>query len=178
MKRILLGAAAAVSVVVVIVLGLALTQPPTFKLEREITISAQPATVYANLDDFKRWELWSPWEKLEPGMKKTYTGPATGIGSIYEWEGKEVGSGRMTISDSKPSQQLTIKLEFIKPFEATNTTVFELAQRSSDTQVRWIMTGENNFFGKVMGVFADMDSMVGKDFEAGLAQLKRVSESP
>jgi hypothetical protein len=178
MKRILLGAAAAVSVVVVIILGLALTQPPTFKLEREITISAQPATVYANLDDFKRWELWSPWEKLEPGMKKTYSGPATGVGSIYEWEGKEVGSGRMTITDSKPSQQLTIKLEFIKPFEATNTTVFEVAPRSSDTQVRWIMTGENNFFGKVMGVFADMDSMVGKDFEAGLAQLKRVSESP
>lgn len=178
MKRILLGVAAAISVVVVVVLGLALTQPPTFKLEREITINAQPATVYANLDDFKRWELWSPWEKLEPGMKKTYSGPATGVGSLYEWEGKEVGSGRMTITDSKPSQQLTIKLDFIKPFEATNTTVFELAPRSAGTQVRWIMTGENNFFGKVMGVFADMDSMVGKDFEAGLAQLKRVSESP
>ena len=162
----------------VIVLGLALTQPDTFKLERDIAINAQPAAIYANLDNFKRWELWSPWEKLEPGMHKSYTGPATGPGSIYEWEGKEVGSGRMTITDSKPSQALTIKLEFFKPFEATNQTVFELAPRASDTQVRWIMTGENNMFGKVMGVFADMDSMVGKDFENGLAALKRVSESP
>jgi len=178
MKRILLGAAAAVSVVVVIVLILALMQPDTFKLEREVAISAPPATIFANLDDFKRWELWSPWEKLEPGMKKSYSGPATGVGSTYEWEGKEVGSGRMTITDSKPSEELTIKLEFMKPFEATNKTVFALAPRGSDTQVRWIMTGENNMFGKVMGVFADMDSMVGKDFENGLAALKRVSESP
>jgi hypothetical protein len=178
MKRILLIAAAAVSVVVIIVLGLALGQPDTFKLEREITISAQPGTIYANLDDFKRWELWSPWEKLEPNIKKTYSGPARGVGSIYEWEGKEVGSGRMTISDSKPTRELTIKLEFIKPFEAINTTVFELAPRGTDTQVRWIMTGDNNLFGKVMGVFTDMDSMVGKDFESGLAALKRVSESP
>jgi len=134
--------------------------------------------VFAQVNDFHAWTAWSPWEKLEPNIKKTYTGPATGVGSIYEWEGKEVGSGRMTISDSKPSQQLTIKLEFIKPFEATNTTVFELTPQGKDTQVRWIMTGANNMFGKVMGVFADMDSMVGKDFESGLAALKRVSESP
>lgn len=177
MKRSLLIAAAAVSVIVIVVLSLALMQPDTFKLERNIAIRAQPAAIYANLDNFKRWELWSPWEKLEPGMKKTYTGPATGVGSIYEWEGKEVGSGRMTITDSKPSQELTIKLEFIKPFEATNTTVFELVPHGAETEVRWIMTGDNNMIGKVMGVFADMDSMVGKDFEAGLAALKRTSES-
>jgi carbon monoxide dehydrogenase subunit G len=177
MKRILLGVAAAVSVLVIIVLGLALGQPDQFKVEREIAIAAQPAAVYANLDDFHRWEGWSPWEKIEPSMKKTYTGPATGTGSSYAWEGKEVGAGRMTITDSRPAQQLTIKLEFTKPFEATNTTVFELSPQGTDTKVRWIMTGQNNFVGKIMGVFADMDSMVGKDFEDGLRSLKRVSES-
>lgn len=178
MKRIVLGAAAAISVAVIIVLGLALAQPDTFQLEREIAISAQPAIIFGNLEDFRRWELWSPWEKLEPTMNKTYSGPPKGLGSVYEWEGKEVGSGRMTVTDSKPNQELTIKLEFMKPFEATNKTVFELAPRGSQTQVRWVMTGENNFFGKVMGVFADMDTMVGKDFETGLAALKRLSESP
>jgi hypothetical protein len=177
MKRILLGGAAAVSVLVIIVLGLALAHPDMFKVEREIAIAAQPAVVYANLDDFHRWEAWSPWEKIEPSMKKTYTGPATGTGASYAWDGKEVGSGRMTITDSRPAQQLTIKLEFVKPFEATNTTVFELTSQGNDTKVRWIMTGRNNFVGKLMGVFADMDSMVGKDFEDGLRSLKRVSES-
>lgn len=176
MKRILLGLAAAVSVAVIIVLGLALAQPDKFKVEREIAIAAQPAAVYANLEDFHRWEAWSPWEKIEPSMKKTYTGPATGTGSMYEWEGKEVGSGKMTITDSRPAEQLTIKLEFLKPFEATNTTVFELSPQGTETKVRWIMTGQNQFVGKVMGVFADMDSMVGKDFEDGLRSLKRVSE--
>jgi hypothetical protein len=178
MKRILLGISAAVSVAVIVVLALALAQPDKFKLERDIAISAQPAVILANLENFRRWELWSPWEKLEPSMKKSHSGPATGVGSSYAWEGKEVGSGRMTITDSRPAQQLAIRLEFIKPFEATNATVFELTPRGADTQVRWIMTGDNNFFGKVMGVFADMDSMVGKDFESGLAALKRVSESP
>jgi hypothetical protein len=177
MKRILIGVAAAVSVLVIIVLGLALGQPDMFKVEREIAISAQPAVVYANLEDFHRWEGWSPWEKIEPSMKKTYTGPASGTGSSYAWEGKEVGAGRMTITDSKPAQQLTIKLEFTKPFEATNTTVFELSSQGTGTKVRWIMTGQNNFVGKVMGVFADMDSMIGKDFDDGLRALKRVSES-
>jgi hypothetical protein len=176
MKRILLGIAAAVSVAVIVVLGLALSQPDKFKLERSIAISADPAKIYGNLDDFKRWEAWSPWEKLEPSMNKTYTGPPSGVGSSYAWEGKEVGSGRMTVTDSRPGQQLTIRLEFLKPFEATNTTVFELTPKGSGTEVRWIMTGENNMFGKVMGVFADMDSMVGKDFESGLSALKRVSE--
>lgn len=177
MKRILLGVAAAISVLVIIILGLALGQPDQFKVERDIAIAAQPAKVYANLDDFHRWEGWSPWEKIEPSMKKTYTGPATGTGSSYAWEGKEVGAGRMTITDSRPAQQLTIKLEFTKPFQATNTTVFELTPQGADTKVRWIMTGQNNFVGKIMGVFADMDSMVGKDFEDGLRSLKRVSES-
>lgn len=178
MKRFFVMGAAAVGVVLIVILGLALAQPDTFKVERDVSIAARPEAIYSNLDDFKRWGLWSPWEKLEPTMTKTHSGAPTGVGAIYEWDGKEVGSGRMTITDSKPNEQLTIKLEFTKPFEATNTTVFQLAPRGSDTEVRWIMTGENNFVGKVMGVFADMDSMVGKDFETGLAALKQVSESP
>jgi hypothetical protein len=178
MKRILLGIAAAISVAVIIVLGLALAQPDKFTLQREIAIAAQPPVIFANLEDFKRWEAWSPWEKLEPTMSKVYSGPASGVGSSYAWEGKEVGSGKMTITESRPSQHLAIRLEFIKPFEATNTTLFELSPRGADTQVKWIMTGDNSLFGKVMGVFADMDAMVGKDFETGLSALKRVSESP
>jgi hypothetical protein len=178
MKRILLGIAATVSIVVIVVLGLALGQPDEFKVERQIAIAASPAVIFSNLDNFKRWALWSPWEKLDPDMGKTFSGPPSGVGASYAWEGKEAGSGKMTVTDSKPGQDLTIRLEFIKPFEATNTTVFALSPRASDTMVRWTMTGPMNMISKIMCVFADMDAMIGKDFDAGLAALKRVSESP
>ena len=178
MKKIVLGIVGVLVVVVAAVLGLATTKPDSFSVERQIVIAAPPAAIFANLDDFHRWAAWSPWEKLEPTMKKTFSGAANGPGAVYEWEGKEVGHGRMTITDSTPNQKLDIKLEFIKPFEATDATVFELTPASAATKVRWNMSGSQNFMAKVMAVFMDMDKMIGKDFEAGLADLKRISESP
>jgi hypothetical protein len=177
MKRILLGIAVVISVAVIIVLVLALGQPDDFQVQRQIAIAAPAAAIYPNLDDFHRWEAWSPWEKIEPGMKKTYSGPASGTGSSYAWEGKEVGSGNMTVTESKPSEHLQIRLEFTKPFAAVNNTAFDLKPLASDTQVSWVMTGRNNFVSKIMCVFTDMDTMIGKDFEAGLNALKQVSES-
>jgi len=178
MKKVVLSILAVLVAAVAVVLGLATTQPDTFDVERQITIAAPPAAIFPNLDDFKRWNAWSPWEKLEPGMKKTFSGPPNGVGSAYAWEGKEVGAGNMTITDSTPNQKLAIRLEFTKPFESTNTTSFELTPAAAATRVRWHMSGPNNFVSKIMCVFMDMDSMIGKDFEAGLADLKRISESP
>ena len=178
MKKILLGIVGVLVVAVAVVLGLATTKPDSFSVERQIVIAAPPAAIFANLDDFHRWAAWSPWEKMEPGMKKTFSGAASGPGAVYEWEGKEVGSGRMTITDSTPNQKLAIKLEFLKPFEATDNTVFELTPASAATRVRWNMSGPQNFMSKVMAVFMNMDTMIGKDFDEGLAGLKRISESP
>lgn len=177
MKRILLGIAVVVSLAVIIVLVLALGQPDDFQVQRQIAIAAPASAIYPNLDDFHRWQTWSPWEQIEPSMKKTYSGPASGTGAKYRWDGAEVGSGNMTVTESKPNEHLQIRLEFEKPFAAVNTTVFDLKPHDSATQVSWVMTGRNNFVSKIMCVFADMDTMIGKDFEAGLNALKQVSES-
>jgi uncharacterized protein YndB with AHSA1/START domain len=178
MKKILLGVLAVLVTAVAIVLGLATTKPDTFSVERQIVIAAPPAAIFANLDDFHRWGAWSPWEKMEPSVKKTFSGAPSGVGAGYAWEGKETGSGRMTITDSTPNQKLSIKLEFLKPFEATDVAAFDLTPTAAATRVRWSMSGPQNFMSKVMCVFMDMDKMIGKDFEAGLADLKRISESP
>ena len=178
MKKVLLGALAVLVVVVAAVLGLATTKPDTFEVERQIVIAAPPAAIFANLDDFHRWQAWSPWEKLEPNMKKTFSGPASGVGASYAWEGKQVGAGKMTVTDSTPNQKLTIQLDFLKPFETANVVHFELTPAAAATRVSWRMNGPMNFMSKVMCVFASMDSLIGKDFEQGLSQLKAASESP
>jgi hypothetical protein len=180
LKKILLGIVAVVALTVAAVLLIAMTKPATFKVERQTVIHASSARVFANLADFHRWGAWSPWEHLDPNMRKTYSGPPTGEGSSYAWTGNsDVGEGRMTVLESRANEELKLKLEFLKPFEATNTTTYSLRPVSGDngTQVVWSMEGPNSFMGKVMSVFANMDSMIGKDFETGLANLKRVSES-
>jgi hypothetical protein len=180
LKKILLGVVGVVVLVVGAVLLIAATKPATFKVERQTVIKAPSAAIFPNLADFHRWGAWSPWEHLDPQMRKTYSGPPTGVGSSYSWIGNsDVGEGRMTVLESVPNEALTLKLEFLKPFEATNTTTYTLRPVSGDngTQVTWSMEGPNSFMGKVMSVFASMDSMIGKDFELGLANLKRVSES-
>ena len=178
MKKVLWSVAAALVATIAVVLGIATTKPDSFEVERQIVIAAPPAVIFANLEDFKRWESWSPWEKLEPGMKKTFSGPASGVGASYAWQGKEVGAGKMTVTDSTPNQKLTIQLDFTKPFEAANVVHFDLTPASAATRVSWRMNGPMPFASKVMAVFADMDSLIGKDFDKGLAQLKSVSESP
>ncbi|MEK6210123.1 MAG: SRPBCC family protein [Pseudomonadota bacterium] len=129
------------------------------------------------MNDLHNWEAWSPWAKRDPQMKQNYEGAPAGTGAIYAWTGnKQVGEGRMTITESRPSDLIRIKLELFKPFAATNTAEFTFKPEGNQTAVTWSMTGQNNFIAKAVHLFMDMDKMVGKDFEAGLANLKTVTE--
>lgn len=154
------------------------TRPSEFRIERETTIAAPPELVYANLDDFRRWLPWSPWEKLDPAMTREYTGPESGVGAKYGWVGGDaVGEGRMEITASEPPKRLTLRLEFVAPMQATNEVVFALEPAAYGTTVRWSMAGTNGFVQKAFGVFMDVDAMVGADFERGLADLTKLSEA-
>ena len=166
-----------IAVVVIAVLILAAMKPDTFRVVRSTTIKAPPERIFPLIADFRNWSAWSPWEKMDPALKRTYSGAAEGKGAVYEWEGnKKVGKGRMEIIDAPPSEKVAIKLDFLKPFEAHNTAEFTLQPRGETTDVTWVMHGPNLFIGKVMSVFISMDRMVGKDFEAGLANLKAAAE--
>lgn len=175
MVRKILIALAVIVVLFVIVVAL---QPANFSVTRSATINAPPGIVFDQVNDFHKWAAWSPWEKLDPAMKKTFGGPALGEGATYAWEGNDqVGQGRMTISEAKSPLHVGIKLEFMKPFAATNPTTFDFAAAGATTTVTWTMRGENNFVGKAMCLFVNMDKMVGGDFERGLAAMKSVSET-
>ncbi|HMZ50662.1 MAG TPA: SRPBCC family protein [Candidatus Sumerlaeota bacterium] len=153
-------------------------QPADFRITRGTTIVAPATVVFGQVNDFHKWGAWSPWEKLDPGMTRTHSGAESGEGAVYFWSGNDkVGEGRMTILESKPDELVRIKLEFIKPFAATNTADFKLESAGSDTKVTWSMYGKNNFVAKAMCMFMDMDKMVGPDFEKGLAAMKDVSEA-
>lgn len=162
-----------------VVLGLAATKPDTFALERETTINAPPSRVFALISDFDQWGVWSPWEKLDPNMTRTFSGTPSGAGSIYEWSGNsDAGAGSMQIINTTPSSNVEIKLDFIKPFASHNVTEFALDSTAAGTHVRWSLHGPNEFIGKIMGVFVSVDKLVGPDFERGLATLKAVAEQP
>lgn len=164
-------------VVILAILGFAATRPDTFRIERAAVIDAPPDKVFALINDFHNWGPWSPWEKLDPAMKRTHSGTQSGTGAAYAWEGnKEVGQGRMEITGSVPPSKVVIKLDFLKPFEAHNVAEFTLTAQGSSTKVQWAMHGPSPFMMKVMGVFMSMDRMVGKDFEAGLATMKALAE--
>lgn len=167
----------AAALVVLVVLGLALAQPDSFKVQRSATIKAPPAKIMGYLNDFHQWGAWSPWEKLDPNMQRNFSGPASGVGAVYGWTGNdEVGQGRMEITENAVPSKLVIKLDFIKPFESSNRTEFDLQPEGDATRVTWTMSGPSAFITKLMGVFFSMDKMVGKDFEKGLAQLKAAAE--
>jgi uncharacterized protein YndB with AHSA1/START domain len=153
------------------------TRPAAFRVERSASVSAPPSAVYAQLADFHQWPAWSPWEHIDPAMTKSLSGAESGTGAVYEWNGNDkVGQGRMTITDAEPDRKVAIKLEFMKPFQATNVTTFDLVPSSDGTKVTWAMEGRNNFVAKAMCIFMPMDKMVGGDFEKGLASLKQVAE--
>jgi polyketide cyclase/dehydrase/lipid transport protein len=155
----------------------AATKPDTFRVQRSASIKAPPEKIFPIINDFHNWGTWSPWEKKDPGMKRTLGAVASGKGAVYEWEGNnEVGKGRMEIAETSPSSKVVIKLDFVKPFEAHNTVEFTLEPKSDATNVTWAMQGHTPYFAKIIHVFFDMDSMVGKDFETGLANLKAVAE--
>jgi uncharacterized protein YndB with AHSA1/START domain len=158
-------------------LGYAATRPDTFRVERSVTIDAPPERIFPLINDYRGWALWSPWDKKDPGMQRTFSGADTGVGAIYEWSGNSaVGAGRMEIIQSVPDSRVTVDLQFTAPFAARNTAEFLLAPRDGGTSVTWAMSGPNPFLSKLMGVFVSMDDMVGGDFEAGLAALKAVAE--
>ena len=170
-----------IAIVIVIaiaaVLALAATRPDTFHVERTTSINAAPDKIFPLVSDFSNWSAWSPYEKLDPDMKRTRSGPPSGKGAVYAWEGdSKVGAGRMEVLDAPAPSRVVIKLDFSRPFEAHNTAQFNLARRDNATNVTWSMDGPSPFATKLMGLFVDMDKMIGRDFEAGLANLKSLSE--
>jgi hypothetical protein len=166
-----------VGILVVLAIVIA-TRPAAFKIVRSAKISAPADVVFANLDDFHAWPQWSPWAKLDPNMKTSYAGPASGPGASYSWSGdSKVGEGKMTIKESNPSQSVVIALDFEAPMKAQNLAVFTIKPSGEGVNVDWTMTGENGFVGKAFSMVMDMDKMVGDDFEKGLANLKSVSEA-
>lgn len=168
-----------IAIAVAVILGYATTKPDTFTVQREISIAAPAQKVAGLVTDFRQWQNWSPWEKLDPNMQRSFSGPASGLGAKYAWQGDEkVGEGRMEIIEAADPARTVIKLDFLKPFESHNTTTFVLTPDGEQTRVRWSMTGPSPYVSKVMTVFVSMDRMIGKDFEKGLANLKAAAEQP
>ncbi|MEW6682444.1 MAG: SRPBCC family protein [Nitrospirota bacterium] len=168
LKKILI-ALAVIIVVMVIVVAL---QPSEFRIERTATISASAPVVFAQVNDFHNWDAWSPWAKLDPAMKKTYEGAPAGTGAVSTWAGNDqVGEGRATITESRPNDLIRIKLEYLRPFKATNTAEFTFKPDGDHTTVTWSLYGRNSFIAKAFGLVMDMDEMVGSQFEKGLASL-------
>jgi uncharacterized protein YndB with AHSA1/START domain len=168
-------------VLLVVAAGLAVViamQPATFLVTRTTSIAAPPETVFALVNDFHRWDAWSPWAKLDPAMRTTFSGPVAGAGAVYSWIGNsDVGEGRMTVLESRPAELVRINLEFLKPFASTSITEFTFTGTGTSTGVTWTMKGDNNFLSKAMSLFmGGMDKMIGPDFDKGLAQLKAAAE--
>lgn len=173
LKTISLIAAALVATVLIV----ASTRPGAFRVERAITIDAPPDRIYGLLTDFRQWSAWSPYEKRDPAMRRRFEGAASGPGAVYAWAGnKEVGEGRMEIVKAAPPTELTIQLDFIEPFAARNTAQFTLTPAQGGTRVTWAMWGPSPYLSKLIGLFVDMDTMIGRDFEAGLANLKTLAQ--
>jgi len=167
----------AIAILIAAILVYAATKPDSFSVERSATINAPPEKVFGLIDDFHNWTVWSPWEKLDPNMTRTHSGAPAGKGAAYAWQGnKDVGKGRMEILESTPFSQIKIQLDFIEPFEGHNITAFTLEPAAGGTKVNWAMRGPSTFVTKIMQVFMDMDAMIGKDFEAGLANMKAAAE--
>jgi len=169
--------AVVLAIAVAVVLILAATKPDTFSVRRAATLKAPPERIFPLINDFHQWGSWSPWEHKDPAMKRTYSGADSGKGAVYAWDGnKNVGSGRMEILEASPPSKIVIKLDFFAPFEAHNTAEFTMLPQGDATNLTWVMHGPLVFMAKVMHVFINMDKMIGKDFEAGLANLKKLTE--
>jgi len=155
----------------------AATRPDTFRVARSASIQAPPDRIFQLINDYRNWAVWSPWETKDPAMKRTFGAVASGEGAVYAWEGnRDVGQGRMEIAESVPPSRVAFKLGFVKPFGAHNRVDFTLEPEGGATRVRWAMQGDTSYFAKILHLFIDMDAMIGKDFEAGLADLKAAAE--
>lgn len=174
LKKILLGVVG----VLVALCGVIAMQPSTYSVQRSATFKAAPDITFALVNDFHNWGGWSPWDKLDPNQKTTFEGAATGVGAKYGWSGNDqVGEGRMTIEESKVNELVRIKLEFIRPFASTSPTTFTFAPAAEGVTVTWKMDGTNDFMGKAFSLFVNMDAMLGKDFDNGLAAMGKIAEA-
>lgn len=167
-------------IVVVVVGGLALvatTKPDEMVLTRSTQVNAPPEKVFPLVNDFHNWTQWSPWEKLDPNLERSYAGAESGAGAKYAWKGNDqVGQGEMTITESTAPSRVLLNLHFIAPWEATNVTEFTFSPQGTQTNVEWKMRGPSPFIMKMMSVVFDFDSVLGKDFESGLAAMKAAAE--
>jgi uncharacterized protein YndB with AHSA1/START domain len=175
LKKILLGLLAVIALLAIVVQ----MQPDSYNVTRTATIGAPPERVFPLVNDFRQWDRWSPWAKLDPNAKMIYSGAPSGVGAINEWDGNgEAGAGRMTIRESIPNEKIGIDLEFTRPFESKSLTEFQFRPGGAGTEVVWTMSGENNFLGKAFCLaMGGMDKAIGPDFEKGLAQMKSAVES-
>jgi uncharacterized protein YndB with AHSA1/START domain len=165
-------------VVLVLACAVAATKPNDFRVARTRTMNAPAERIFALINDFRNFGRWSPWEKLDPAMQRTLSGPPSGSGAVYEWSGNgKAGAGRMEITESIPSSRIQMTLDFIKPFKAHNVATYVIEQQGSSTTVTWTMSGPANFISKLMQVFVSMDTLVGKDFDEGLDNIKRLVEA-
>jgi uncharacterized protein YndB with AHSA1/START domain len=172
--KILIGLAVLVGLLVIVIT----VQPSEFRITRTTTVAAPPSAVFAQVNDFHRWEAWSPWAKLDPAVRNTFEGAPAGTGAVFAWAGNsKVGEGRMTITESRPSELVRIKLEFLKPFAAINTAEFTFKPQGDRTAVTWSMFGRNNFIGKAVCLVMNMDKTLGGEFDKGLAAMKSVAEA-
>jgi hypothetical protein len=170
---ILIGLAAVVAVLLAVIA----TRPGEFRVSRAATMSAPPSAVFAQVNDFHKWEAWSPWAKMDPNCKNSFEGPTSGTGAIFRWDGdKNVGAGSMKIVDSRPSDLIRIQLDFIRPFAGTNNVEFRFEPQDKQTAVTWSMSGKNNFIGKAIGLFMDCEKMIGGFYDQGLASIKSIVE--
>src|SRR5947207_814458 len=177
-KMLLIGGGSIAALLVLLAIVVAI-QPSEFRVSRSAKMSAPPSAVFAQVNDYHNWDGWSPWAKLDPHAKVTFEGPTSGTGSTFTWSGNDkVGAGRQTIVESVPDELVRIKLEFEKPFKATNIAEFTFKPEGDQTLVTWSMFGKNGFMGKAVSLLMDCDKMVGAEFEKGLASMKAIVESP
>ena len=177
MARIIAIIVAAIFVGIAGVLAFAATKSDTFRVQRAASIKAPPERIFPLLNDLRSFAAWSPYEKKDPAMQRTYSGAPSGKGAVYEWNGdKNVGSGRLAIADSSPPSKVTLRLDMMRPLEAHNLVVFTLEPKGESTTVTWAMNGQVPYLAKIVHVFINVDKMVGQDFEAGLANLKAIVE--
>ena len=168
------------AIVVLIIAGIvifAAMQDADFTITRSLDINAPAQQLYDKIADFHGWGAWSPFEKLDPAMLKTFSGPAAGVGAAYAWSGNsKIGAGRMKVTEAAPASRVAIALDFERPFAASNIALFTLAPQGAATRVTWAMTGKRNLIAKIMSLFMNMDTMIGGQFAEGLANLKALSE--
>lgn len=166
-----------IGILIACILGFAARKPDLLKVRRSIDIKAPPEKIFPLINDLRQWRDWSPFEKLDPAMMRRFSDPASGMGAIYAWAGNSrAGAGRMEITEAVPFSRIAMRLEFIRPFAARHTVVFSLVPSGDTTKVLWDMQGRSPFIGKLMQVFVNMDKMIGRDFEAGLTNMKTLAE--